>query len=1105
MMIINSFRSSGDFANVFRDGLKSAWDRQCVRIAALLLTVLALGPVSAFAQINTASILGNVVDAQGAAVARATVTAQNLGTGATRTATTDSAGGYVIPLLPAGSYRVTATMKGFRSAVVSSATLAAGDSLRQDLHLQLGEVSQTVEVTAQPPALQSQDASLGALITPRATEDLPLNGRNFQGLTLLVPGASNGLPGGLTTGARPDDRRNTSSVSINDNPPESNNFLLDGVDDNERFIGTVIVKPSIDSLSEVRIITSNYSANLGRTAGGVINLVSKSGTDQLHGSAYEFLRNDRLDARNFFDKTIPQFRQNQFGGSLGGPIQKGHTFFFGDYEGTRVTQGLTYVSTVPTAAERTGNFAGVNPVFDPRTSTPDPNSRGGVDFTRFANDQLTNMDPIALKLIALYPLPNLSGLVNNYVSNPLRTQTSNNFDARVDHSFKNDTFFARYSFNNTVTVVPSALPEVDGVNPGGNAFGFFGTSPERAQNLLLSDVRVLSPTAILQLDASYTRFHIRTQPPNYGKAVSTQFGIPGANTDINTSGLTNINISGYSGLGDSEYIPLSTNDNNYEFIASLNLIHGSHNIHVGARYERRQLNPFQSATPRGAYSFGASFTSDPTGATPGSGNGLATFLLGLPTSTGRSVYLVNPGLRLNEFGTWIEDDWRVTNTLTLNLGLRWDVYPFISEAFDRISNFDPATGTINIAGQGGVDSHAGVRTNWRNISPRIGFAQMLGDKTVLRGGYGISYVPPYIGSNLAMRNPPFVASYAVTPQTYVPENTIADGFPAPTAISATNPSGGVTAVATHFPTEAVQQYNLNLQRQQFGFVWGIGWVGEQDHHAMRSINLDQAIPGPGPLAPRRPFYRVVPNVSNISYQTTNGNGNYNALQLTVSHRWGQGLSMLGNYTWSHGINNFTDVGGGQPTGEASPQDPTNLRAEIGNSDLDIRQRLILQANYELPFGRNLTGVAGALAKGWQANGIFNVQGGLPFTVTNLTSLTNTGSGSRPNQIGDPVPADQTIHNWINPAAFTAPAQYTFGGVGRNTLRAPGLVNMDFSLFKHFSLGERTTLELRGEAFNLFNHADFSAPNASLGSGAFGTISSTSNPSREVQLAVKLLF
>jgi outer membrane receptor protein involved in Fe transport len=1020
------------------------------------------------------------------------ITVHNLDTAADYTAVTEKNGDYLVTLLPVGRYSIKAVASGFKTWTVPEVTLAIGDRLRQDARLELGALEQSVEDTAASPALQTDSSSLSNLISTNAMQDLPLNGRNFVVLAQLTAGAAEGESTGLPSGTRPDDRRLTSAVSVNAQPTSFNNFTIDGMDDNERFIGTVIVKPSVDALQEMKVQTSVYSAEFGRTAGGVINFVTKSGSNAFHGSLFEFFRNQHLDARSFFAGAKPPYHQNQFGGSNGGYIKKNRIFYFGDYEGFRMHQGQTFVDSVPTTAERQGNFSGVNRIFDPFATN-------GSTRTEFPGDQIpvSRINPIAQSIANLYPLPLSSGLVNNYTYQPLKTQNNDTFDARVDYKFSDaNTAFARYSFNNTNTVIPTGCPPApNGIDPDCDE-GRSGTAAQRAQSAQLNDVHVFGPSLVMELKADFSRYMVQSLPVNYGKNVSQQLGLKGVNIDADSSGLSIFSISGLTTLGDASYIPIITTNNLFQEIASFTYIHGAHSIKFGADLRRRQTDPFQSPTARGQFSFNSNFTNDPSGAIAASGNAVASFLLGYPASTTRSKYLVYPGLRNWEAAGYVQDDWRVTRWLTLNLGLRYDYYGPNTEVANRISNVDLVQGKIIVAGQNGVSASAGVQPDRRDFSPRFGFAATLAKGTVLRGGYGISFVPNMIASSMALRNPPFVSLYTLNATPLTPVNSLSDGLPLPVATSAANPTGSLTGVAFSGATPYVQQYNLTFQRElPKGVVGTVSYVGALGRHQYifnGAVNVDLAPPGPGTILPRTPYYSVFPNVSSIAIAAPWYNTNYQALQATLEHRYQNGLTLLATYTWAHSLDN-------------EPSILNNPQSEYGNSFLDLRNRFTVMADYALPFARGAKGPAAMLAKNWGINLVAVLTTGLPFDITNAASRSNTGGGDRPNAVCNPNSGfQQSVYEWFNTSCFAAQPLYTYGNLGRNVLHGPGRENLDLAIHREFSLRESMRLQFRAEAFNITNTPAFSAPGAAFGSGTFGVISSA-GLGRNIQLALKLLF
>jgi Carboxypeptidase regulatory-like domain len=1062
------------------------------RLAALVGVSMFLLAAALWAQRTTADVVGTVTDGSGAVLPNVKITVHNLDTGAEFTAESDKSGEYVITQLPIGRYSIRAVSTGFRTWTVPEVTLAIGDRLRQDVRLEVGNLEQSIEVSAASPALQTDSSSLSNLVSTQALENLPLNGRNFVVLAQLTAGAAEGEATGLPSGTRPDDRRLTSAVSVNAQPTSFNNFTIDGMDDNERFIGTVIVKPSVDALQEMKVQTNLYSAEFGRTAGGVINFVTKSGTNAFHGSLFEFFRNQHLDARSFFAGAKPPYHQNQFGGSNGGAIKKNRLFYFGDYEGFRMSQGQAFVDSVPTAAMRQGNFAGVNPIFDPLSTS-------GNTRNPFPNNQIpaSRMNQISQALINLYPLPQRTGLVNNFTYQPVKTQDNDTFDVRMDYKFSDaNTAFARYSFNNTNTVIPKGCPAApNGIDPVCDQ-GRSGTAAQRAQSAQLNDVHVFGPSLVMELKADYSRYVVRSLPVNYGKNVSQQLGLNGVNIDSDSSGLSIVQISGLTTLGDASYIPILTTNNLFQEIANFTYIRGAHSIKFGADVRRRQTDAFQSPTARGQFSFNSNFTNDPSGLTPGSGNAVASFLLGFPASTTRSKYLVDPGLRNWEAAGYIQDDWRAARWLTLNMGLRYDYYGPNTEVANRISNIDLVNGRIIIAGQNGVSSSAGVRADRRDFSPRFGFAATLARGTVLRGGYGISFVPNMIASSMALRNPPFVSLFTINATPLTPVNSLSDGLPLPVATSPTNPTGSLNGVAFSGATPYVQQYNLTLQKElSQGWVATASYVGALGRHQYifnGAVNVDLAPPGPGSIIPRTPYYSVFPNVSSIAIAGPWYNTNYQALQTTLEHRYQNGLTVLATYTWAHSLDN-------EP---AIRNDP---KAEYGNSFLDLRHRFTLMGDYSLPFAKNAKGFTAMLAKDWGINLVTVLTTGLPFDITNSAARSNTGGSDRPNVVCDPTSGfQQSIYQWFNTSCFAAQPLYSYGNLGRNVLHGPGRANLDLALHREFHPTESMRLQFRAEAFNITNTAAFGAPGASFGSGTFGVINSA-GLGRNIQLALKLLF
>jgi hypothetical protein len=1061
------------------------------RSVAVVAVVCLLLHTAAFAQVSTADIVGRVTDASGAVLPGVTVTVEHVGTHDIRVVPTNETGDYAFNLLPIGRYSVKIELPGFTTQTASLA-LAAGDRSRLDVKLQVGAVAENVTVMAESPLVQTDSSTLSSLVTEKAVQDLPVNGRNFVRLVQLVPGATEGVPNSLASGTRPDDRRQTSAISINGALDNQNNQLLDGIDNNERFIGTMVVKPSIDAIAEVKVQTNMYTAEVGRTAGGVVNIITKSGSNSFHGSAFEFNRNDKFDARNFFATTgpKPKLDQNQFGGSIGGPLRKNKTFFFADYERFRQTQGITFVSTVPTAKMRAGDFSELSAaIYDPTTATRGPFAGNVIPAGR--------LDPIALKYMALYPQPTSSGLANNFTGTNNRTQNSGTADVRVDHRFNDsNTVFARYSYNNVDTFTPGALPEVNGIQPGGNNGQFPGPNTTIADGVQANYLKIYSPSLVSEMRVGFMYGDIESLPLNYGQNLSTQFGFKNANIDAITSALTPMNPAGYASLGDATFIPLITVNKTLQISGSLTKTRGAHNMKVGAGVVSRRFRQFQSASAVGTLAFTTALTDNGAGA---GGNSIASFLLGYPSTVARTHTLFDPHYRTTEPNVFAQDDWRATSWLTLNLGVRYDVFTPLSEQGHHLSNIDMTALKLLVAGQNGVSETAGVSTDYSNIAPRFGFAATLPTQMVLRGGWGLSYFPGNYMSQSLMKNPPFVGTYGPVTSNGasggVPSLRLADGLPLPAATDAANPAGTVIGVAQDFKNTRVQQFNLIAEKEFKGNVFAAGYVGSRGAHVAFVIpNLDLAPAGPGAIQPRRRYYAQLPGVTTIGMFASDFESTYDAMQLVFQRRHRSGLTIGSNYVLAHTM--WT-----QP----SPNDVSVI--ERFDADFDIRHRFVFSANYEIPFGQSFTGAAKQILAGWQVNGVAYWQTGLPFNVTNSTPRSNTGGGNdRPNLAGDPTLSNPTVGQWFNTAAFSAQTINTIGNAPRNPLHGPPQRRLDLSLFKDVALGSVTKLQLRVEGYNVTNTPSFANPNAGLGAPGFGSITSIGNSiPRQMQFAVKLLF
>ena len=1155
-------------------------------VPAAFATCLFAGAVPTFAQTTTADILGTVLDATGAIVPNANVSLEDLATHNVRKLQSNQSGEFDFALLQPGRYQVTISAPGFKEFRVAEIAVNGGDHARADAKLAVGNTGEVVEVSSQSPLLQADSVNVISTITTEAVENLPTAQRNLTSLVILTPGANEAATvDGLSSGARPDDRRLSSSFSINGEDSQLNNNQIDGTDNNERIIGTIGVKPLLDAIEEVTVQTNDYTPETGRSAGGVVSVLTKRGSNTLHGTAYEFIQNDKFNAKNSFvpaGQKIPELRQNVFGGSIGGPIFKDRTFFFGAAEGFRLVAGaLPATSTVPTLAQEQNPAAIV--AADPYTA--------GLPI-----------DPIAANLFKLYPAPNTGNgaTVNNFTLTPKQTNYAYSYNARIDHQFNAaNQLFARFTVNHVDAVIPTALPSVViggvSINPGNGQYGFAGPAQDKAYNGQLNYTHTFTPNLLMELRAAYTRIDNASNSPNSGTNAATAVGFP-SNIDYSaaSSGLSLINVAGgFAPLGDSNFVPIHDLTNTYQYSGVVSYTKGRHSLRFGAESIRRQAKNEQSSNSVGNINFG--LAQDATGTANGSGatvtqaqsqnNSLATFLVGAFTGEGRNIDLYTPNYRTWEPGFFGQDTWRVTPNLTLVYGARYDFYTPFTEADGRISNYDPANHVLlvpqkgydflkaqgaNLSGVLPSTPTAGIKTTYTNLAPRVGYAATVHPNTVIRGGFGLAFFPGNYTSNASLKNAPFNAVYspsvngqgcqstlanqivarynAANPtatQTLLPAcqtalgqtNTLGAGIPIPPpqALNSPNLSLGDN-VALNFRSSYVIQYNT-LVEQQFGKnVVTIGYVGQLGRHLPATIN-DINVPDPhtaviGKQLTVRPTATILPGLGGVGEYYSIGTSSYNALQVSFQRRLSRGLTVTSNYTWSHAIDDVTDLSleGQEGWGNLDPF--AIAQYETASSDLDLRNRFVFAGNYALPFFENSKGLTKLLLGGFQTNAIWVWNSGSPFSITdNYTGLGNSiyggigGGPTRPLQIGDPHQGGHTIAQWFNPRAFEVPQPGQFGNTSRNSLTGPTFEHIDLSVFKEIPLHERYNLELRIETFNLTNTAGYFVPNnqndhpttnavggyvstglPTPGSG-FAQIVST-NPSyvpRELQLAAKFKF
>lgn len=1061
------------------------------------------------AQVNaTGTFSGRITDPSGSAVAGAQVKVTDEGTGIVTNKQSGSDGYYTVALLKPGTYSIEVSQAGFKTATRKDLVLEIQQVLQENFQLQVGDIQQEVTVEGGATLLNTESTEVGNVISQQSTEQLPLNGRNFSQLGLLVPGTTPGPVGGIRTqGNGNETQRAGAEITASGSRGSFNTFMIDGLDDRDQSVGTVKVFPNLESIAEFKVQVGNYSAEFA-SGGAVINVITRSGGNEFHGSAFEFLRNNALDARQFFDARKPQFQQNQFGGALGGPIIKNKTFFFGDYQGLRIHSASTSLISEPTAAMRSGDFSGVANIYDPTTYDAVTGKRA-----QFAGNAVpaNRIDPIAKNLLAILPLPNLPGIKNNLRLNNLAVQTQDQYDIRVDHSFSDsDSMFARYTHGDADITFPNTPVTINGaINPlafaqGTATAGSLRLNHAPSQQATVQEIHQFGPAVVNQLALGYTRFALRVTPLDEGYNIAQQLGLQGANTGANAGAMASLGISGYQGFSSSN-LPEIVPQNTWQASDTISYTKNAHSLRFGFSAVHNGFGFFQLGAPSGSLSFTGTYTNNP--ALSAGGNGFADFMLGLPASSSKSSapYGV-PYETYTEYGAFVQDTWRATTKLTVNMGIRYDLFTPLQERYNRQSDFLLGTGTFALAGQSGYSASI-LNMQTHDFSPRLGLAYRIGEKTVVRAAYGLFYFNEVGtgGSTRLFINNPFAAQFAVSCSSTAPCLSTSTGIP-----NTQSASNLPTVVYQPIPnlTPNVQQWNFTLERQlSSSTVVRAAYVGTRGTHLNLNLDENVAVPGPGSVPARRPY----PQVASISAWEPRGPSSYNSLQLSAEKRMSSGLSFLAAYTYSKSLDE--GAGGNSSSGESriNIQNPRNLSADYGLSNFNYGQRFTLSTLYQLPFGKgrkylsSMGPLQDAVMGGWQLSSIVTVQSGAPFSVSLSTPTANTGTFTRPDRVcdGNLPGSKRTLNAYYDTSCFVAPARYTFGNAGRNILIGPGLATWDFSADKDFALTERLGLQFRSEFFNVLNHANFGLPNGSIGSPSAGTITSVITNARQIQFALRL--
>lgn len=1083
-----------------------------------------LGLASAIlqAQTITGSITGTVTDPSGAALSNAKVTATNVETGVESTVNTSESGIYTFPFLNTGNYTVTVENSGFKRSIVGPFRIEVAQAARVDVALQLGAVTESVEVKDFAPILQTESAATGDSISSTQITSIPLRGRNFASAVLLVPGAISPNPtsfegvGANTGGGRP---------YVNGNREQTNNFLLDGGDINESIDNLIGYQPNVDALEEVKVMTGNMGAEFGNANGAVVNMTLKSGTNQFHGSTFWFLQNDNLNANGLFNNRAGlarrEFKRNVFGATFGGPVLiprifngKNRVFFFVDYQGAREQSSGVASASVAPVAWRTGNLSAITrPIVDPLTGQPFPGNI--IPPQRIVN-------PAAVQLLnnpQLYPIPNNQGVgplgvTSNYRSTSASTLENDQGDAKGDFRLGDrDNLMARFSIRRLNSAPSSVVLPV--------VMGTLTSAPTTGG--VIGWTRTISPTIVNEARVNVNRVRITDNPVDVsgqlGANANQQFGIPGGQPVAGLSSLAIGGLEGLSGIG-SAGIGSDNITNTYQVSENLTWQKGRHFLKMGGQLIRYQQNRFYSGN-NGLLGF-FNYTGFRTG------SAFADFLLDQVASKGRGSNTGNWGHRQSRVALFLQDDLKVSARLTLNLGLRWEYNQPVYEVADRQLNVDVFTGQVRFAGRDG-NSRALYNPYYKQFMPRFGFAWTPDNerKFVVRGGYGITSYLEGTGANLRLPlNPPFFFESHVDYSTAAP-GSIREGFSG--LAGSTELQGLVRAWNPDLRPAFIQQYNLTLERQ-FGNTFSVsaGYVGQKGTHLVVPRDPNQpTMPCPNPQV-CRPLYNVLPLVTNIAYTDSSANMNYNSLQVSARKRASHGLEFQLSYTLSKSMtDNLGYYGSGGVAGMGAYwQNAYDRRADYGPSFFDARHNVAFSGAYEIPVGRgramgtNWNRAADLVLGGWQVGYILSFHTGFPITISSPNRANQASRSQRANRYRSLNIVNQSIDNWFGTDPSAVPCTGTninstcaygeqivnqFGTAGVSTERAPNYFNFDANVGKNFNITEQQFIQFRAEFFNLPNSTAFGPPNRDVSSAQFGFINSQINTPRVMQFALKYIF
>jgi Carboxypeptidase regulatory-like domain len=1094
------------------------------QMAGLLALFCVLTASSMWAQQN-ATLVGTITDPTGAVVPGATVTATNVNTGVKRVVITNSTGYYRVGNLIPGQYTLAAEAKGFQKAERTVFTLVVAQTATIDLTMRVGSVTQTVEVSGVTPMLQSQTAEIGQVIQRQEVEKLPLVDRNYLRLALLSPGTSSYYNRSFESGAL---TNGIGTINVGGEGEDRNAFILDGADVKAYLINFSMI-PSVDAIQEFKIETTPYAADLGTSPGAQIIITTRTGTNRLHGTAWEYLRNDKMDAKNYFAATKPELRKNQFGAVLGGPIKKDRLFFFANFEAYRQRVGQTFFGSVPTPLMRNGNLSELNfQVYDPATTAPCSTCTSGYSRQPFPGNIITgNFNSATMALLNAYPAETGSGLNSagqfigsNYSSNGVDRVTRNDFMGRIDYSAPNgkDVVYGRFSMENATADYAKGVFGT-GSLPG---FGDHYTLPTR--NIVLHEAHTFNSTTVMEGMASFFRafpyIHPAQEVNPSTDILNSTLGIQG----VRQSEPPDISVSGLSSLQSNPFAPEYDLTNQFQYIIQLTKVAGRHTLKFGGEYDRWQF--YENHAPRypmGLYGFGGSFTADPNNP-GGSGSGIADFILGFPSS-GQTIIGDDSGYyHRNNVRYWVNDQFRATRDLTLNFGLRWEYDGPPCEKGNHLDNFDVATNTVVIAGtpyagQSGSSAFFGFPVRGSNCStvnrylngyaPRFGFAYSLPghSSTVVRGGYGI--FDDVIQMNIlndTRANFPWAVfpniSY-VNPYVVNPTISIQDAF----APGANLPAPSFKAMDPNLRLPYSQHASLSIEHQFRAPVMvslGGTWLHNTGFFSQQNLNV--------PLQ-NGTFIRPIPQLVGLTFLTNDQYGHYYALMASLQSRQWHGATLITAFTWGKSLDNTSagDASVGAP-GDSGWQDPHNIAASFGRSSHDFERRFTQGWVYDVPtpFGSQNYRVLNGILGGWEWSGVLTLQSGFPITphvgFDNSQSLQGADRPDVVPGVARFLPGNHDPYQWFNPYAFAIPARGTFGNAGRGIFDGPGIFTMDTGVMKNFKVKENVGLQFRIEGFNVLNHPNFADPSNSISNPLFtGKITSLTLNMRELQAAIRLSF